>query len=323
MFCSQPFTMLDVYHDGSVYTCCADLINFYSIGNIYESSFEEIWNGEKAIALREKMLNFDFSLCNELCHRRFIEYPSSVKCEKIMSKYPEEISVSTDNSCNVACKICRDKILTTKYNEKEVKREIEEKWLPMFKDAKIVRFGCTGEPFFSKKELLLIKEIAKKYPDVKYRFHTNGIIADEKFLKKIGVYDRIHSFTVSIHSATEKTYKSIVKGGNYKRLQNNLKLYSKMKKEGLLEDFRMVFVVIAENYKEIPLFAQWAKDLGANVDFWTYRSNATEFGKNSLNFDMTNPEHPEYENLSEVLTNPILDESYVRLYPELQSLRNK
>lgn len=321
MFCSQPFIMLDVYHDGSVYTCCADLINFYSIGNIYESSFEEIWNGDKAIALREKMLNSDFSLCNELCHRRFVEYPSSVKCEKIMEKYPEEISVSSDNSCNVACKICRDKIIAEKFNEKAIKLEIEKHWLPMFKDAKIVRFGCTGEPFFSKKELLLIKEIAKKYPKVRFRFHTNGIIADERFLKNIGVYERIHSFTVSIHSATEKTYKSIVKGGNYRRLQNNLKLYSRMKKDKLIEDFRMVFVVVTENYKEIPLFAQWAKDLNANVDFWTYRSNSTKFGKNSLNYDLINPEHPEHKNLIEVLNNPILDEEHVRLYPELKALR--
>ena len=184
-------------------------------------------------------------------------------------------------------------------------------------------FGCTGEPFFSKKEILLIKAIAKKYPNIKFRFHTNGILADEKLLKHLGIYGKIHSFTVSIHAATEKTYKNIVKGGNYKKLFNNLKLYSKMKKENLIDDFRLVFVVISENYKEMPLFANIAKELGATFDFWTYRNNLTEFSKNSFNFDLTNSEHPEHKNLIDVLKNPIFDEQFVCLYPELNVLRNK
>ena len=121
--------MLDVYHDCSVYTCCADFINFYSIGNIYNESFENIWNGEKAIALREKMLNADFSLCKDICHRKYSDCYKADDYFPIMKKYPEEISVGTDNSCNVACKICRDNIIHTKFDEKQVLEEIENIWL--------------------------------------------------------------------------------------------------------------------------------------------------------------------------------------------------
>lgn len=322
MFCPQPFTMAEVYENGLVYTCCADFINFYSIGNIYESSFDEIWNGDKAVALRQKMLDSDLSICKDICHRKFVREQKTDEYSLIMKKFPTEISVSSDNSCNVACKFCRDEIMSSKFDEKNVKTEIEKNWLPMFKDAKIVRFGCTGEPFSSKKEIMLIKAIANKYPDVRFFFHTNGILPDERMLKNIGVYNKIHSFTVSIHAGTEKTYKSVVKGGNYRRLQNNLKLYSKMKKNNLIQDFRLVFVVISENYKEMPAFAQMAKNLGATVDFWLYRQNGTKFGQDSANFDLTNKNHPEHQNLINVLNNPLLSEQHVRLYPELVALKN-
>ena len=321
MFCSQPFNQVEIYENGEVYTCCPDFINHYSIGNIFKTPFEQIWNGEKVLNFRKKILNNDFSICKDICHRKLmIEENTDYKTE-LIEKFPSEISISTDKSCNVKCTICRDEHINNKYNDKDIEKEINNIWLPILKDAKLVKFGCTGEPFFSKKESVLIKKSAEKYPNLKFHFHTNGILGTEKKLNELGIYNRIKSITVSMHAYNEKTYKRIVKDGNYKKVRTNLNLYAKMKKNNLIQDFRLIFVVIADNYKEMPEFAQLAKELGATVEFWAYRKNSTNLGQNYKKTAIIEKEHEEHENLLNILKNEIFNETHINLYPEIKNLR--
>lgn len=50
-YCYKPFSEVEIYENGNVYTCCPDFFTEeYSIGNIFEvNSFDEIWYSEKAI----------------------------------------------------------------------------------------------------------------------------------------------------------------------------------------------------------------------------------------------------------------------------------
>ena len=205
LFCSQPFNRIEIYENGDVYNCCPPFINYYSIGNIFKSSFEEIWNGEKQKELRKKILQGDFSLCSDLCNRKNKEEEKSNEYSEEVIEYPEEISISSDNTCNVRCKICRDENFHTGYNKENLNEEIENIWLPILKNARLLRFGCSGEPFASYKERLLIKKSAEKYPNLKFHFHTNGILANEKLLKDLNVFDKIETITVSLHSASRWT----------------------------------------------------------------------------------------------------------------------
>ena len=67
-FCTRPFEEIEIHINGEVYTCCPNWNKAYSIGNIYKNSFEEIWNGEKAQELRTRIMNKDYSLCdNTIC----------------------------------------------------------------------------------------------------------------------------------------------------------------------------------------------------------------------------------------------------------------
>lgn len=53
--CFYPFRMINIYFDGTVVPCCEDNFGDYSLGNIKEKSLKEIWNGEKARILRQKL----------------------------------------------------------------------------------------------------------------------------------------------------------------------------------------------------------------------------------------------------------------------------
>ncbi len=320
-FCTQPFNRIEIYETGDVYNCCPQFINYYSIGNIYKTSFDEIWNGEKIKKLRKLIINSDFSLCNDLCNRKINDETPTYTSETI-NEYPEEISISSDNACNVKCRICRDKNFKTEYDKNNLEKEIENIWLPIFKNAKLLRFGCSGEPFASYKETMIMKKAIQKYPNLKFHFHTNGILGTEEKLKELNVFNNIDIITLSLHSATRWTYNKVVRNGNYDKVMRNIKLYSKMKENNLINQFRMIFVVYDENYKDMLKFIDLAKNNNAIAEFWALRKNdVTEVGKNFDKFSIINANHKHHKDLINILNNPAFDSDNVVLFPELKILR--
>lgn len=321
-FCNQPFNRIEIYEDGKVFNCCPPFLNYYSIGNIYETSFDEIWNGDKAKNLRRKILNGDFSLCSDSCNQKMNNEVDSTDFSEIIDIYPTEISISSDNICNVKCKICRDNQLVTKYDKENLENEIEKLWLPVFKDAKLLRFGCSGEPFASKKETMIIKMAAEKYPDLRFHFHTNGILADEEMLKSLNVFYKTDIITLSLHSASRWTYNKIVIGGNWDKVMKNIKLYSKMKQDNIIKKFRMIFVVYSENYKDMEKFVKLAKKYNAVAEFWALRYvENTKIGQNFEKYSLLNKNHKHHKDLVKILKKPIFESENVMLYPELKELR--
>lgn len=321
-FCTQPFNRIEIYEDGKVFNCCPPFINYYSIGNIYETSFDEIWNGEQVKNLRRKILNGDFSLCTDSCNMKMKNEVTFADFSEIVEKYPEEISISSDNICNVKCKICRDTQYGIKHDEENLKEEIEKLWLPVFKDAKLLRFGCSGEPFASRKETMIMKMAAEKYPDLRFHFHTNGILGNAERLKELNVYEKTDIITLSLHSASRRTYNKIVLGGNWDKVIENIKLYSKMKQENLIKQFRMIFVVFSENYKDMEEFVKLAKKYNAVAEFWALRYvENTKIGQNFEEYSLLNKNHKHHKDLVKILKKPIFDSENVMLYPELKELR--
>lgn len=57
--CFYPWIALNVTWNGDVVTCCRDLDGKYILGNILQSSIEEVWNGQKYLHLRGAILKQD------------------------------------------------------------------------------------------------------------------------------------------------------------------------------------------------------------------------------------------------------------------------
>ena len=64
--CMFPFRFFSIYANGDVPICCADLNGEYIIGNILDSSIEELWDGPME-SIRTRMRNGD--PIPELCDR--------------------------------------------------------------------------------------------------------------------------------------------------------------------------------------------------------------------------------------------------------------
>ena len=63
--CAKPFRELSIRWDGGVAVCCNDWRGEYKVGNVMESSLEELWNGAAMRAARRKLYHGqrDFGPC--------------------------------------------------------------------------------------------------------------------------------------------------------------------------------------------------------------------------------------------------------------------
>lgn len=54
--CPYPWTSLNVTWDGNVVACCRDTVGRTVLGNIFEQSIMDIWNGEKYVEMRKALI---------------------------------------------------------------------------------------------------------------------------------------------------------------------------------------------------------------------------------------------------------------------------
>jgi radical SAM protein with 4Fe4S-binding SPASM domain len=53
--CPSPWSSLGILWDGTVVPCCLDINSEYILGNIFDESIEDIWNGSKIKFLRTQL----------------------------------------------------------------------------------------------------------------------------------------------------------------------------------------------------------------------------------------------------------------------------
>lgn len=266
IYCPNPYILAEIMPFGNVYPCSCGWIKGYSFGNIFEQSFDEIWNGEKAQEFRKRLYNNDFSLCPG-CQNLEILAEIKDKEPKLISEPPERVLLGLDEFCDVKCVFCRSE--NYKINTDLIPKDKESKLLeiltPWLQHAKYVKTNAVGEVFASKISRDLIKDIATNFPNLKFEIITNGIQCTKENIENLNLTDKISMMTVSLHAYKEKTYNKIVKGGNYKKVIENINYLSSLKKENKIERFELHFTVTSINYKEIIDIIKLCRKIGAKL----------------------------------------------------------
>lgn len=323
--CMAPFSEIEIDEDGNVNCCCVQYTNGYFFGNIYEQTFDEIWNGKKAKEFRQNLIDNKYTHCNRgICN--FGRLAPTNNKKSLDADYPKFVTIAYDRTCNLKCITCRDSIIReSKFSSQEIEENIEKYYLPICKNAEELVLNSIGECLISKHSRTLIKKASEKYPNLKFNIMTNGLVCNEIVLKNLGLYGKLSTIQVSIHAATKETYDKITRTSNFKYVMKNLKWLSEEKKKGKIPTVIINFVVNSLNYKEMPDFVQLAKDLDITASFWELQkwSGNTEMLKNYENYAVFNRKHPQFQDLLEILKNPIFDSSYCLFNPMFQELREE
>ncbi len=322
-YCKHPFHTIQIQNTGDIYCCCCYWTNFYSFGNIFEQSFDEIWNGKKAKEFRKQFIENNYKYCNlEICDPFLQELEPDYTAD-----YPKKVEFSYDRRCNVRCIFCRkeknkEEEEYNRQKEKRIEENFDRIFTPIIQKAEVVELNSAGEVFASKHSIEIVKKIIRINPNIEFNIISNGILFTKENIELIGLKKHLNTVIISMHASTEKTYNKLVENGSFKALIKNVKYLAELKKKGSIKNLQLNFVVTSINYKEMKNFVKLAKRLNAKAFFINYHKQI-DSDELMHKLDISLPSHPKYNDLVNILRNSIFKDECCVLNDYLKNLKPK
>ena len=191
-FCMIPWTHIHGFPTGEAYPCClAEMA--HPIGNMREDTLEKIWNGDRYVAMRERMLQdkhcVECTRCYEQEQQGFFSMRNSHNKHFGHHIHKVDQGVRPDfelvywdirfsNQCNLKCRSCGPmfsslwyddhvKMHGTKPNHARIewagrnKNDIWEQMIPHIDHIEQIYFAG-GEPLIMQEHYNILKELVKR-----------------------------------------------------------------------------------------------------------------------------------------------------------------
>lgn len=285
LFCRLPFTEVSIDEAGDVYpNCCPDWVE-RPLGNLHRQSFDEVWNGPQARALRQSMLDGDLRFCDEhwcphiqgamagaddphvapigQLHR--LDLPAEARAgETVVRSGPTNVSMNYDSSCNLACPTCRSEVRQVSGPAAErmehLHRVVEDQVLV---GAHTLSMTGTGDPFASKFLRGFLMGLGpESHPHVRRVYlYTNAIMWTPRLWERMPGLHRLDvAADISIDAATGPTYEQVRRPARWDQLLENLDFITTIPN---LTQLGVNMTVSQANFREVTAFYELAADLAA------------------------------------------------------------
>ena len=289
--CMNPYERIELLPRGEVYTCCSGYVKHnYYIGNIYEQSFDEIWNSERALKLRYSVSNGNFEYCMENCkwlHKENIESMANTastnpivkreegdyaegweKCR--MESLPRFITLTCDETCNLTCPTCRSAVKALKREDAEQLYErLKTVIRPMLQECELLGALGSGDIFASYALMKFYRTLtAEEFPKLKLYIITNlQLLTAEKWNEMSNLHTIPIRLGVSVDAAEKETYEKNRRGGVWEILCSNLAFIREWRKraDNKIEFLCLHFVIQENNYRQVEDFVKFAEEYGADA----------------------------------------------------------
>ncbi|KPA09275.1 radical SAM additional 4Fe4S-binding SPASM domain-containing protein [Candidatus Magnetomorum sp. HK-1] len=205
----------------------------------------------------------------------FYSYRETWKAAESMKTdydFPLNLDIELIDACNLQCSFCyrgkagqffkhqkRDKFRLGYEKMKNVINECSEHNLPA------IWFGASGEGLIEP-DVDKMVSYARDKGIIDRILSTNGLLLTKKKAEKL-LRSGLTRISISIDANSEKTY-SLLRGGNYKKLIENLHNFINIKEKLKLElpIIRLTFVETKENTDEKEAFISYWKDKVDQID---------------------------------------------------------
>lgn len=274
-FCELPFSRLKVTSEGSVTMCCFQ--ERKCLGNILESSLENIWNSDLANEIRRVTAE---GKLHSSCQVESCPYfhASSVRNEKEVwhFQYPTDWEIDLPSQhCNIggetptdknpACLMCERHL---RYVPQEDRlKEVCEKLKPYIQYVRSIHIQGIAEAFWKD----LIFDVLDWLGVEEHKNHicisttTNGTIFHEARRRRWLKYPT-SVLTWSIDAATPETYELIRRVPMYHRIVDNLMAYARERTHPW-QALRIHNNINLLNIKEVEDMVELASKAKASIDF--------------------------------------------------------
>ena len=283
-YCPRPFDTILIDKQGSCYLCeCSSWLP-QSVGNLYKQSIKDILNSKITKELHNSITDGSYRYCNNkqcswLLSKDFRYFKKQSPTNQI-----KNIRLAIDDSCNLRCPSCRKELIFIK-DGKEFDRRTKladniNNWLLSVKHRVQVHIGSDGDPFASHiyRYFMMHTPVTN---NIKYSILTNGLLFKE-FSKKVPhIIENLEQLGISIDGASKTTYEKLRLGGNWEKINANLKFIAELKKKNKFI-FRLHFVVQKDNYHEMEKIIELGKHYNADhvwlnkIENWNVMNNFKE-----------------------------------------------
>ncbi|WP_426574232.1 SPASM domain-containing protein [Aquihabitans sp. McL0605] len=287
LLCRLPFTEISIDEAGDVYpNCCPDWVQF-PMGNLHRQSFDEVWNGAPARALRQSMLDGDPRFCDEhwcphlqgaaggaadphvapLDELDRLDLPPAARAgSTVMDEGPSNVSMNYDSSCNLACPTCRQEIrMVSGPQAVEMGRLHQVVEDQVLVGADTISMTGTGDPFASKfLRNFLIGLTPESHPKLRRVYlYTNAIMwTPSMWARMPGLHRLDVAADISIDAATAATYEVVRRPARWDQLMENLEFISTIPNLGQLG---VNMTVSQANVDEVLAFYELACELASRA----------------------------------------------------------
>lgn len=328
-FCSKPFETLSIRDDGSCWMCCTDWLP-YSIGNLNEQSFDEIWHGDRANLIRESILDGSFRYCNHsTCGDISDNKLDDLVGEPSATNFPTHIMFENDNSCNLECPSCRTKkIYDYQGDDYERKLALHNKIINIVFNSPhdkhiVLDITGSGDPFGSKifRDFLYNFD-PTPWPNLILDLQTNGVMLTPTNWKRIEKWhNKIRAIRISFDAASEETYNVVRKGGHWDTLLQNCSFINNEAATRSNIYVLTQFVVQDINFQEMVSYIKMILEKFPNfysigfqlVDNWNTWDKTT-YNQRAI----WHQDHPRHKDFLELLKDPIFQHEKI----SMSNLRN-
>jgi radical SAM protein with 4Fe4S-binding SPASM domain len=181
-----------------------------------------------------------------------------------LPSYPITLMVEPTNICNLKCPLCPTGAGLIKRDKGFLKFEDFKKVLDEVGDYIIhLRLWNWGEPLLNKEVFKMISYAKRK--KIFVNLSTNSNFLDEEVAKKM-INSGLDEVIISMDGASEETYKTYRKGGDFKKLLKSIHFLVEEKKR-LKRNFpyiKLQFIIMKHNEHEISTVKDLAQKIGVD-----------------------------------------------------------
>jgi len=274
--CYAPFVSLFFTTHGKVLACCKN--GSFVLGDVQQQRLSDIWNGERAVQLREALKQDNFGLGCDFCrweisggnyHTATPLLFDEVPVQSNGTLWPSQIEFEGSNVCNFECIMCngdtsslirahRDGLPPLPKAYPDQFFEDLREFLPHLKRGRF--FG--GEPFLTSESLRIWEMMISDGLSTECHVTTNGSQYNsrvERVLENLPFH-----ITVSIDGITKETVESIRVNCRFEQLMENIHRFRDYaKRRGT--SFQLAFCLMRQNWQEFGDLLLFGEDIGCRV----------------------------------------------------------
>ena len=314
-FCSVPFEKLALSNDGAR-LCCPSYVPTV-VGDPKTQTLDEIWNSPAAIEIRRSIVDGDYRYCLDLCPAIVQDVLPRVETlpprrlrgrggggEGPDAHRPQAPGAAARPLVQPLLPVLpRDHHRRHRAGAGGVPGHPRPRHPPRVPSLRILEFAggeILASAHLKNVALSIDKEAA---PDLRVAIMSNGTLFDREAWEQLrNIHGIVKLVYVSLDAAAADSFQELRRGGIWPETLANVEFLSTLRRDGLIEEFGITFVVQQRNYREMRAFAELGLRLGCDrvmfhelVDFGTY----AEGGYAVRN--VCDPAHPEHQQLLAVL----------------------